>query len=169
MRVNHRWFWGLVLFALQSNTHAQERQRTEVDENASARSMVEALASSRRLTVDGVAPIEQSLSVPLTFEFGSARLTPAAQRLVATMAQAIGDPSLEGSTFFVEGHTDAVGTDQLNLGLSQARADAVVSQLEAFGVSPARLTAVGYGEGRLLSGFASTDARQRRVELVRRQ
>ena len=46
----------------------------------------------------------------------------------------------------VEGHTDADGDAQLNLGLSVARAEAVVDALVARGINPQRLYAVGYGE-----------------------
>jgi OOP family OmpA-OmpF porin len=45
----------------------------------------------------------------------------------------------------VGGHTDNVGDPQVNLTLSQQRADAVRKYLEAKGVRPDRLTSVGYG------------------------
>jgi OOP family OmpA-OmpF porin len=49
----------------------------------------------------------------------------------------------------IEGHTDDVGSDEMNQALSQRRADAVVAYLvDTFNVSPARMTAVGYGESR---------------------
>ena len=46
----------------------------------------------------------------------------------------------------VQGHTDNVGSDKVNLTLSQERAEAVVSYLVAAGVEPSRLVAKGYGE-----------------------
>lgn len=46
----------------------------------------------------------------------------------------------------VEGHTDADGDERLNLALSVARAEAVVSALIDRGITPTRLYAVGYGE-----------------------
>jgi OOP family OmpA-OmpF porin len=46
----------------------------------------------------------------------------------------------------VEGHTDADGDADANLALSVARAEAVVDQLIARGISADRLYAVGYGE-----------------------
>ena len=46
----------------------------------------------------------------------------------------------------IEGYTDADGDAQLNLALSVARAEAVVSALVTRNVTPARLYAIGYGE-----------------------
>ena len=48
----------------------------------------------------------------------------------------------------VEGHTDNVGDDESNLLLSRNRANAVVTALGNLGVSPSRLSAIGYGETR---------------------
>lgn len=48
-------------------------------------------------------------------------------------------------------HTDSQGSDQYNLQLSQKRAKAAVDYLVAKGISKDRLTAIGYGETRLLN------------------
>jgi len=52
-------------------------------------------------------------------------------------------------------HTDSQGSDQYNLQLSQKRARAAVDYLVAKGISKDRLTAIGYGETRLLNGCAN--------------
>jgi outer membrane protein OmpA-like peptidoglycan-associated protein len=46
----------------------------------------------------------------------------------------------------INGHTDASGSDELNLKLSQQRADVVVKYLVDQGVDPKRLRSKGYGE-----------------------
>jgi OOP family OmpA-OmpF porin len=46
----------------------------------------------------------------------------------------------------ISGHTDDVGNNTYNLDLSQQRANAVKYYLEAKGIAPERLTAVGFGE-----------------------
>lgn len=48
----------------------------------------------------------------------------------------------------IQGHTDDLGTDRVNLELSAARADVVRTLLVAQGVKASRLTAKGYGETR---------------------
>lgn len=52
-------------------------------------------------------------------------------------------------------HTDSQGSDQYNLQLSQKRAKAAVDYLIAKGISKDRLTAIGYGETRLLNACAN--------------
>ena len=68
----------------------------------------------------------------------------------------------------VEGHTDNVGTDEYNLGLSRARANSVRDFLMLQGVSGMRIVAEGFGK---LYPVASNDtesgrAQNRRVEIV---
>ncbi len=67
----------------------------------------------------------------------------------------------------VEGHTDAVGTDQYNEKLSMRRAEAVYRYLINQGVPPERMEAIGYGESRPVADneTASGRAQNRRVEL----
>lgn len=46
----------------------------------------------------------------------------------------------------IGGHTDNVGSDELNRKLSDGRANAVRTYLVQKGIPPARVTALGYGE-----------------------
>ena len=67
----------------------------------------------------------------------------------------------------VEGHTDSVGSDAYNQGLSERRAGAVRDVLvNQYGVESSRVQAVGYGESRPVADNASADGRaiNRRVE-----
>ena len=68
----------------------------------------------------------------------------------------------------IEGHTDSVGSEDYNLGLSQRRADSVKSYLMGHGIGSMRLTAAGKGEGQPLAGNDSATGRQqnRRVEVI---
>ena len=68
----------------------------------------------------------------------------------------------------VEGHTDDVGDDDVNLQLSQRRALAVVNYLVTMGIDRARLSYEGYGETRPLLRNESPEnrARNRRVEFL---
>jgi OOP family OmpA-OmpF porin len=71
------------------------------------------------------------------------------------------------ATFEVAGHTDAVGSDAYNQGLSQRRASNVRAYLVQQGVEPSRMTAVGYGESQPVADNSTEAGRaeNRRVEL----
>lgn len=73
------------------------------------------------------------------------------------------------STALIEGHTDNVGAPEHNMALSQRRADNVVRYLiENSNISPARLTAVGYGDTRPLADNDSEAGKRmnRRIDAV---
>ncbi len=71
-------------------------------------------------------------------------------------------------TVQIEGHTDSIGSDVYNQGLSQRRADAVKSYLVAQSIAATRLTASGKGEHSPVGENSSATGRQqnRRVEVV---
>jgi OOP family OmpA-OmpF porin len=69
----------------------------------------------------------------------------------------------------IEGHTDNLGTQEQNIKLSQQRAESVVDYLVGtFHITPARLTAVGYGESRPIADNKTNEGRQanRRINAV---
>ena len=68
----------------------------------------------------------------------------------------------------VEGHTDDTGSYEHNLTLSRGRAQAVVDYLIAQGISPNRLSAIGYGPDKPIDPAKTKKARalNRRVEFV---
>jgi outer membrane protein OmpA-like peptidoglycan-associated protein len=69
----------------------------------------------------------------------------------------------------VAGHTDNVGAQAANLGLSRQRAQSVISWLSAHGVNEARLVPAGFGDTRPIAENSNDDGRQknRRVDLVK--
>jgi outer membrane protein OmpA-like peptidoglycan-associated protein len=71
-------------------------------------------------------------------------------------------------TTVIEGHTDSIGSDAYNQGLSQRRADAVKAYLVAQGIDASRLIASGKGEGSPVGDNGSATGRQqnRRVEVI---
>lgn len=71
------------------------------------------------------------------------------------------------TTTTVEGHTDSIGTDAYNQGLSERRANAVRDVLvNQHGIDANRVSSVGYGESRPVADNASDSGRaiNRRVE-----
>ena len=73
-------------------------------------------------------------------------------------------------TFFVDGHTDAIGGETFNQALSERRAASVVAYLGTAGIDAARLTGRGYGLSHPVApnDSESERAQNRRVELVKK-
>ena len=74
-----------------------------------------------------------------------------------------------GSRIRIEGHTDSYGTDEQNLELSMARADAVRQYLLAnMQLDPGQVEAVGLGETRPIASNETSEgrARNRRIDLI---
>jgi outer membrane protein OmpA-like peptidoglycan-associated protein len=70
--------------------------------------------------------------------------------------------------FLIGGYTDAVGSDEDNLSLSDRRAETVARVLtDEFGVPPENLVTQGYGEQDLLIQTEKAEVRNRRVEFMR--
>ncbi|MBL7828912.1 MAG: OmpA family protein [Saprospiraceae bacterium] len=88
--------------------------------------------------------------VNLYYDFNSAKLRPESfpelSKLFKTLKE---NPDL---LVEIASHTDARGSDEYNLQLSQQRADAVVEWLAAKGIPKDRLSAKGYGETKLVNG-----------------
>ena len=111
-----------------------------------------------------------SLEGAALFESGSADISPAAFPVLKELSRIIQDHSCRVR---VEGHTDNIPifTEKYasNWELSTARAVSIVKFLiEEGGVSPERLSAVGYGELRPLAANDTPErrSRNRRVEIV---
>ena len=71
-------------------------------------------------------------------------------------------------TVTIEGYTDSTGSDDLNLALSQHRAEAVKSYLVSQGIDSGRISATGMGKTLPVASNANAAGRQqnRRVEII---
>jgi outer membrane protein OmpA-like peptidoglycan-associated protein len=139
---------------------AREATADAQDENAELQRQIEALQAR---------PTDRGLVLTLgdvLFESGRAELKPGAANNLNQLVTFLG--KYPGRTVAIEGHTDSVGGDDYNLGLSQRRAESVRSHLVAQGIDAARLTAMGAGESSPVAGNDSAAGRQqnRRVEVI---
>jgi outer membrane protein OmpA-like peptidoglycan-associated protein len=116
-----------------------------------------------QLTEDGI--LLSLAGDELQFPSGSAELPdgelPTLDRIAELFKQR---PDL---TARVEGHTDSLGSAEVNQTLSQQRAEAVMQALAERGVDAARLSARGYGADRPIASNATDAGRSenRRVEI----
>lgn len=112
-----------------------------------------ALVGDRRLARPGEPADAEGFAVERTqnfilrgvnFEFDSARLTPESKDILDQAAEVLkAYPDVDVD---VEGHTDSIGPDEYNLGLSERRANSVKTYLMQKDISGGRMTPVGYGE-----------------------
>lgn len=101
----------------------------------------------------------------INFDFDKANIKPEAEPVLDAAAEVLKEnPDV---SVRVGGHTDSVGTDAYNQGLSERRAKAVRDYLASHGVDASRLTAVGFGESQPVAdnGTADGRAQNRRVAL----
>ncbi len=113
----------------------------------------------RRIDLDTITFATGSAEVPLT---QAKTLRKVADAMLKVLKR---DP---GETFLIEGHTDAVGSDQSNLVLSDKRASSVAQLLtDVYGIPPENLTTQGYGERYLKIRTAGPEQQNRRVTIRR--
>jgi outer membrane protein OmpA-like peptidoglycan-associated protein len=102
----------------------------------------------------------------VSFREGSAEIDAASARLLDALTGVA--LICDAHRIEVGGHTSASGADNANMILSQRRADAVKAYLVNKGVSASVMTAMGYGETKLLdsSDTPEAEAKNRRIEFV---
>lgn len=100
------------------------------------------------------------------FDSGRSTLKPAAREKLARVSGIL--VSHDGLRLAVEGHTDSVGSDSYNQGLSERRADSVRAYLIDQQFAASSVGASGLGERHPVAANDTASGRQqnRRVELV---
>ena len=116
-----------------------------------------------------VATKAPSANLEVKFATNSADLTPAARAALDQLGKALSSSDLAQYRFRIEGHTDTVGSPEINRSLSARRADAVVDYLvTTYHIDRSRLQAVGMGEDDLAvpTGQQVPEPRNRRVRVI---
>jgi outer membrane protein OmpA-like peptidoglycan-associated protein len=119
---------------------------------------------------DWGAQLDKSCRLPLYgvfFDFDKAVLKPESDAVLTRAATLLRGRA--GTKAEIQGHTDAVGGEDYNLRLSDARAASVRLWLTQHGIEAPRLSSKGYGKSRPVADNGSDEgrARNRRVELVK--
>lgn len=110
--------------------------------------------------------IQVTFASGLLFGFDSNVLLPAAKTNLQQLAASL--EKYPGTNIVIIGHTDDVGTESYNQGLSERRATSAASYLMSQGVSGERLITRGLGESEPKAGNDTEAGRQtnRRVEVA---
>jgi len=148
--------------------HPSLAQLHVVGRNWSSEGMLSRLSRERRLFLD-LKKRRYGLIVNLSdvlFDTAQATLKPGAREKLARVSGIlVTHPDLK---LEIEGHTDSVGSEPYNQGLSERRAESVRSYLVSQRIAAQTITTAGFGESRPVATNATAAGRQqnRRVELV---
>ena len=108
-----------------------------------------------------------AIDLEVFFDYNFAAITDEALPILEKLGEALNSDKLKGSVFMVAGHTDAHGSADYNLGLSNARARSVREFLiKKFDIAPDQLVAVGFGEEQLKNPEDPEAGENRRVQVV---
>jgi outer membrane protein OmpA-like peptidoglycan-associated protein len=159
--------------ALEAEARGLQQEKVEL-ERASARLKREKSELNGRLqsALSHVAETRNSvngfvINLPdILFDVGESTLKPEAELVLAKLAGIL--LITPDQQAVIEGHTDATGTAEFNLDLSQRRSETVRNLLHSQGISQQRLTALGYGMAKPVANNSTADGRKRnrRVEIL---
>lgn len=154
--------------------HEQEAKGKALREREEAmREREEALAKAEALRkeLNELQAVKTERGIVMTlgdvlFSTGKADLQPGALGTIERLANFLAE--YPNKTVMIEGHTDNVGTDTYNQGLSERRAISVKAALIQANVDSARISAIGYGETRPIvdNNTGAGRLKNRRVEIV---
>jgi outer membrane protein OmpA-like peptidoglycan-associated protein len=144
---------------------AREAAAKAEAEKAGLRAQLRAQLNSILQTEDSARGLIVNMSDVL-FDTGSFTLKPGAREKLAKVSGIL--LAHPGLLLQVEGHTDSVGTDELNQRLSEQRASSVRGFLVDQGVTASAITAEGFGKTEPVAANDTAEGRQRnrRVEIV---
>jgi outer membrane protein OmpA-like peptidoglycan-associated protein len=156
---------GLSSGSQQIDTATQAKEAKFVDglRNRKTRS----LSLNEREEIAQIASSKPKIDLEIRFDYNSAEISKDSTQAVQELGKALSQASLKGSTFVVAGHTDAIGGEEYNQGLSERRADTIKRYLtEKYGINGSDLVTVGYGETKPKDASVPTDPANRRVQVV---
>ena len=151
--------------ALAEAENARQAAAKAEAEKADLRAQLLAQLNSILQTNDSARGLIVNMSDVL-FDTGSFVLKPGAREKLAKVSGIL--LAHPGLTLQIEGHTDSVGSDELNQRLSEQRAGSVRDFLGEQGVSLSSITAEGFGKAVPVASNDTAEGRQRnrRVEIV---
>jgi outer membrane protein OmpA-like peptidoglycan-associated protein len=148
-----------------------EARTREADRNAQSARSAEERAKALEQELKDLQGKKTDRGVVVTlgdvlFDTGKATLKPGAYTTIDRLATVLKQDA--NRKVLIEGHTDNVGTDEYNQGLSERRAASVQAALFERGVEASQISTVGKGETAPVAGNDNPAGRQqnRRVELV---
>ncbi|GAI00855.1 unnamed protein product, partial [marine sediment metagenome] len=144
------------LFKIQALDYITSHTDATVLPDETAEIMIHLIKGGTVITLEGI-----------EFELGKAKIKPGSSSILDKVAAILTNhPEVDVE---IQGHTDSIATDEFNLKLSQARAEAVRDYLiDIHMIEPVRLIPIGYGETKPIADNATEAGRtkNRRVDFI---
>src|SRR6185369_11183662 len=149
-----------------SQQQLEAEKKAHADADKRAKDAMDRLAASIGAVKQEPRGMVITLSGSVLFASNKDALLPAAQERLGQVAEAL--KTQDDRKIVVEGHTDSQGSDASNQGLSERRAQSVVSFLVSRGVPQEQIRAQGLGSNRPVADNGSPEGRanNRRVEII---
>src|SRR5271169_4977584 len=154
-----------ALLAEKSSLLTEKSQLLETNQNLTAKldDLVQKIDTTQTAKGDA-SQVLDGFEGDVLFRTGSAEITPDLAHQILVLAQAVAkSPSLKVR---VDGYADPRGTEDLNMKLSQDRANAVRDLLLAAGVNDEVLEVNAYGKSQSVAADSDGYALERRVRLT---
>ena len=156
---------------IETRTQEAQAQRMQADAARSLAAGAQQRARSLEQQLRDLKAKQTDRGMVLTlgdvlFDTGRAELKSGAYRTIDQLATFLRENPER--TVQIEGYTDSTGSDQLNQGLSERRANSVKSALMDRGIAITRIAAQGFGKDNPVASNGTAAGRQqnRRVEVV---
>lgn len=107
-----------------------------------------------------------SVAFTIAFDYNSDKVRHDQMHKIDSLVAALNDPALQGTSYAVIGHTDAVGSEVYNCDLSLRRSASVTRLLESYNIY-VPLYPAGLGEYALKDTYYPDSAANRRVTFMR--
>jgi outer membrane protein OmpA-like peptidoglycan-associated protein len=152
---------------LETLRKQEEERRSGAEQLATAQSgLLERLQKIERSTRQESRGIVLTLPGSVYFATGRSDVLPGVRDRVAEIGKALAN--VPDKHILIEGHTDSTGRAELNLRLSELRAESIKAVLVAGGVAPDRIEIHGYGATKPVAANTTPSGRaqNRRVEII---
>lgn len=158
-----------IVLQARNRDAANAQAAAEAAKNQAAAAQAQLASAQQQLADLQAKKTDRGVVVTLgdvLFDTGKATLKPGAMSSINRLATFLSQSP--DTKVLIEGHTDSVGSDDYNIGLSERRARAVATELESRGIADSQIQTLGRGKDMPVASNSTPEGRQqnRRVEIV---
>jgi len=158
-----------IILQARNREAANAQASAEAAKNQAAAAQAQLASTQQQLADLQAKQTDRGVVVTLgdvLFDTGKSTLKPGAMSSINRLATFLSQNP--NTKVLIEGHTDSVGSDDYNIGLSERRARAVATELESRGIADSQIQTLGRGKDMPVASNDTAAGRQqnRRVEIV---